>query len=237
MMKFYKYLKWIKTNLKYCSYSENIWNLFIRSFNKVQFIHCYALARRPRPYIGDNEKLQIKVILILPAKTTVRTTATNSTMPIHWHYLRTAMLQEWERVRLASHNAIAHCIFAFCTLHSHCIFASANARMNLTLELKLTVEPAFRNFYSSIFALPPPKAKRLELKLRMSKYEYTVQWQWIGVVLYILALILTRSLVAGKITLICNFPLPPICGHGGGELARTRNVLLARAGAKYTVRR
>ena len=40
--------------------------------------------------------------------------------------------------------------------------AKANVCMHLTLELKLTMEPAYRNGYSSSFAQPLPEAQRIE---------------------------------------------------------------------------
>ena len=53
-----------------------------------------------------------------------------------------------------------HALHTFRLWFSLCLFAAAK-RM-LILELKLTMEPAYRNFYSSSFAQPLPEAQQLQ---------------------------------------------------------------------------
>ena len=109
-----------------------------------------------RPHIGDYGKFQINLILILPAKTTVRVNINAivqyCTMPIQWHYYEYLAIHCKARERLC--NAIlCRLTLPLCRCESEC---------DLTLILRLmTMEPGYyRNFYSSSFAQPLPEAQR-----------------------------------------------------------------------------
>ena len=89
-----------------------------------------------------------------------------STLPIHWHL-------SWHSVLFSasSERATVQCD----SQHTHSASLPLQKRMLLTLELKLTMEPAYyyRNFYSS---KPLPAAQRLvTMNARMNANELALQ--------------------------------------------------------------